>query len=244
MPDIHEQEGFSEAQHALLFAWISRAVMETVGEQKGQEAIRKAVLRYGTQRGKRMALRARANGDPLNMLNYMAYGEWKASPGKMEQAMVEKSPHARIHIPKCPWYTTWDENGLLPYGRYYCLVIDEALASGFNPELQIDVNGTRSNGAGQCEFIYHDANLTPTNESILAYKKAVVPGESAVMPWEYHVGHLYTTLKTVLTAELGAEGQKAVEQGLAEFKARFGEQASQNVVAFQNTDFDALPVGS
>ena len=74
MPDIHEQEGFSEAQHALLFAWISRAVMETVGEQKGQEAIRKAVLRYGTQRGKRMALRARANGDPLNMLNYMAYG--------------------------------------------------------------------------------------------------------------------------------------------------------------------------
>jgi hypothetical protein len=40
------------------------------------------------------------------------------------------------------------------------------------------------------------------------------------------------------------KGQEAVEQGLAEFKARFGEQASQNVVAFQNTDFDALPVGS
>lgn len=36
MPDIHEQEGFSEAQHALLFAWISRAVMENVGERKAR----------------------------------------------------------------------------------------------------------------------------------------------------------------------------------------------------------------
>ena len=53
---------FTATHHALLFAWISRAVINAVGEEKGEGIIRKAVVKYGMQRGKRMAMRAKANG--------------------------------------------------------------------------------------------------------------------------------------------------------------------------------------
>ncbi len=241
MTEIRGGGAFSEAQHALLFAWMSRAVIEAVGEEKGEAALRAAVMQYGMERGRRMALRARANGDDLSMANYMAYGEWKASPGAMEQVMLEKSPDAKVNIIKCPWYTAWNENGLMDFGRYYCRVIDEALARGFNPQLHIAVNGTHSNGAEQCAFVYEGANLTPENQAKLDNKKAILPGTGAVLPWEYHAGHLYKTLRAVLERELGAAGRDAAERGLAEFGERFGAQMAQKAASYLSVDFREVP---
>ena len=146
MSDNEKQENFTEFHHALLFGWISKAVIEIVGEQHGETVLRKAVRQYGEERGRRMAHRAKANGHPLSMTNYLAYSEWKASPGEMKLTMVEKSPHAKVYVHKCPWHTVWEKNGMISYGRFYCLEIDNALVSGFNPELQLDVYGTQTNG--------------------------------------------------------------------------------------------------
>jgi hypothetical protein len=236
-----EPEAFRETQHALLFAWIARAVILTFGEAAGGPVLRKAVAQYGQQRGRRMALRAGAAGDELTMLNFMAYGEWKGTPGTMEQTLQDQNPHLLEQIPKCPWYTAWDEDGLMAYGRFYCLDIDQALVSGFNPQLQVDVLGTRSNGAAACAFIFHDVNLTAESKRQLEYQKAVKPGPRAQMPWEYHTGHLFKTLEAVIGSELGPAGQQAVAQGLAEFSAHFGSAAAEKVLAFRSTDFDRLP---
>jgi hypothetical protein len=232
---------FSETQHALLFAWIGQAVFEQVGEVQGAPVLRRAVAQYGRERGGRMAQRARANSDSLSMANYMAYGEWSASPGVMEQEYLEKIPDARVRISRCPWYSTWNKHGLLGVGRYYCLEIDDALAAGFNPALQIEAVGIHTNGAEACEFIYHGAGLTESASALLEYKKAIAPGESARLPWEYHVGHLFVTLENVLAAELGPVGHAAVDAGLAEFGKNFGEDAVQQVTAWRGTDFSRLP---
>jgi len=242
MPNHTMQNGFTELHHALLFGWMAKAIMEKAGEYKGEAVIRKAVQQYGHERGRRMALRANANRHPLNMANFIAYGEWKSSPGNQhEMQMVEKAPDARVHIFKCPWNQAWKENNLLPYARFYCLDIDRALAYGFNPDLQLDVNGTLPNGADHCEFVYHGANLTPMNYLLLAYKKAVKPGKSAVMSWDYHVGHLYKTVERVVVDELGEAGNIAIQTGLAEFTKQYGEQAVQRIMAFRPVDFDRLP---
>lgn len=242
MEEHDAQNNFTEVHHALLFGWIARAVLVSVGEPTGAAALRKAVQRYGNQRGRRMALRAKASRHPLNMLNYIAYREWKSSPGNQhERQMVEKAPDARVHIYQCPWYTAWKEHDLMSFGRYYCLEIDQALVHGFNPDLRLDVNGTLSNGAERCEFVYHGANLTSPNFVLLAYRQAVLPGKSALMPWEYHVGHLFTTLEKVLVAELGEAGRLAVQTGLSEFTQQYGEQAAQCVVDYRTVDFDQLP---
>jgi hypothetical protein len=237
-----QRYSFTEIHHALLFAWIAKAVIERVGEQRGEAIIRKATRQYGEERGRRMALRARANKHVLSMINYIGYGEYKIT-GEFALNIIERSPNARVRIPKCPWHTTWKENGLLSFGRLYCLEIDPALVRGFNPELRVDVNATLHNGAAQCEFVYYNADLTIPNYLLIQYRKVVRPGAKAVMPWDYHVGHLFSTLEKVAVEELGQTGQEAIEAGLIEFEERYGEQAIQKIVTSRNKDYQSISEG-
>lgn len=238
-----QQHRFAEVHHALLFAWIGKAIVKLVGEQTGEAILRKAIRQYGEERGRRMALRAHANKHALSMVNYFAYSEYRISPGEMELEIIRQSPHARLCISKCPWNTAWKENGLLALGRLYCLEIDQALVHGFNPALQLDVKGTQTDGAAACEFVYHDADPTLPNYLLIGYRRAVRPGVKAVMPWDYHVGHLFTTLEKVIVEELGEEGQRAIEAGLAEFAERYGEQAMQRVLASRSKDYTSVSEG-
>jgi hypothetical protein len=69
------RSAFSPTHHALLFAWMSLEIIRRAGADEGECIVRSAVQRYGEQRGRRMALRAQANGHPLTMTHYLAYGE-------------------------------------------------------------------------------------------------------------------------------------------------------------------------
>jgi hypothetical protein len=225
----------------MLFAWMSRAVIERAGAEKGARIVRQAVRRYGEQRGERMALRARANGHPLTMANYVAYSEWEGGKDDALQEVAERAPDTRVLVHLCPWNTAWEENDLTPYGRYYCLEVDEALVRGFNPDLHLDVHSTLPNEGISCEFVFHDANLSFFNYLRLAYKKAFKPGKKAIMPWHYHLGHLFKTLSQVFVEEMGAEGQEAADAALSEFAAEYGQEAAEVVAGYQHTDFDRLP---
>jgi len=65
------RQRFTETHHALLFGWLSKAVVEEVGEQKGKVVVRKAIRKYGEEQGSRMALRAKASGQALDMANWV-----------------------------------------------------------------------------------------------------------------------------------------------------------------------------
>jgi len=236
-----QPNGFTETHHAILFACLARAIIDAAGQTRGEAVVRRAVRAYGMERGRRMALRARANGEALTFLNYIAYGEWSATPGAMKQAIVEKAPHATAHVSLCPWHTVWNDKDLLPYGRLYCLEIDKALVNGFNPDLTLNVNGVRTDGAEVCEFVYRGADVSGVNGLLLGFKKSVRPGKRARMPWEYHAGHLFTTFARVAVAELGDVGRGAVDAGLAEFAREYGEAAAKTVVDYGGTDFTNLP---
>ena len=219
---------FEAAHHALLFGWLVRAVVEEVGPEMGERAMRRAVRRYGRERGGRMAARAAADGRPRNLDSYVAYGEWRADPGSMEQAFVQRGPQARLLVDRCPWHTTWAENDLVSYGRLYCLEIDRALVEGFNPDLELEIRGTRPNGATRCDFLFHDA---------LGDAAIEAPG-ARTMPWSYHLGHLYWTVREVVLEELGEAGETALRRALADFEARLGEKAVEAILAHRGTDFD------
>lgn len=227
---VSKKEGLTATHHALLFAWIARELVQRVGEKTGQSAVVKWVRRYGEERGRRMALRASASGDPLTVANYFVYGEWEAGEGEMEQGFTETSPHAKVLISKCPWFGAWEANGLVSFGRLYCQEIDGALLKGFNPALRIDVHGTLSNGATACEFVFLDARLTATRFS-----------KKAVMAWSYHLGHLYRTACEVLTESCGKAGQQAVDAAMEAFAGRFGTEALNLVLSHRDTDFTRLP---
>jgi hypothetical protein len=233
-----EIEGFSAGHHALLFGYLTKAVFEVIGPENGEAVIRKAVRQYGRERGRRMALRARANDHSPTMANFLAYGEWSAPEGEMEQVMVTKIPNAEVQVVLCPWANAWKENDLLPFGRFYCLEIDHALIKGFNPDLRLDVISTLTNDADQCDFIYHQANLSFINTILLGYRKKYSPGGKARMSWEYHAGHLFTTMEKVIVAELGKTGEQAMQAGLKSFGAKFGEEAARLITEYRGVDFD------
>jgi hypothetical protein len=236
-----ENVTFDEIHHALLFAWIANAVVARVGVVQGESLIRQAVRQYGEERGHRMALRADAHRHKRNMLNFIAYSEFKVLPGNMEQTIIAKTPDIKVHVTKCPWYQTWEENQLLMLGRLYCLEIDHALVRGFNPQLVLHVNGTRTNGADCCEFIYNGADLRFWNYFLMMYRKVVNPGNGAVLPWDYHTSHLFHTLQENIINELGEQGRKVVNEGLLEFSTRYGESAVQKIRDYQAMDFKQLP---
>ena len=233
---------FSPTHHALLFGWISREVIRRVGVDPGESALRQAVRRYGEQRGQRMALRALANGHPLTMTYYRVYGEWQADPGLMTAENTLDGTNLLQRIRKCPWQAAWAENDLVAYGRLYCLEIDQALARGFNPELQVTVNSTQSNGAPYCEFIFHAVDSSIAPDTIRATDGApLLEWGGRVLPWEYHLGHLYQTMNAVMIGAFGAVGAEALSVALAEFGRRFGDAAAQRIRAYAHTDFNQLP---
>lgn len=238
------ENAFSAGHHALLFAWLAREAVTLAGEQEGQAAIRHAVRRYGQERGQRMAARCQANGHPLSMVNFFAYGEWQVSRGQMSSKFGRQGTDARVLTYECPWHQAWQANELLPYGRLYCLDIDEAVLAGFNPDLSMAVNSTLSGGGSYCEFLFHGANLHLVNLLVLLYRRSVRPGSGAVMPWPYHTGHLYSTLADVLVEELGPVGRRAVASAMAEFAGWYGEAAARTVKAYRGTDFGVLPEGA
>lgn len=214
------------SHHAALFAWIAREVLQRGGEA-GEALVRAGVRRYGQERGRRMALRAMAAGHPLDMTHYLAYGEWRAAPGESVRRLLQEAPHAHMEIVRCPWHACWQALGLAALGRLYCQEIDLALVRGFNPALVLEVKRLLTEGAPCCEFIFRGADLT----------RPVTLPVVTVMPWDYHLGHLYWTLYRVVAAALGDTGEQAMQAALAAFAAHYGASAADQVEAHQATDF-------
>ena len=236
------RKSFSPKHHALLFAWMSREVVQRVGEERGEEVMRKAVSRYGQQRGRRMALRAKANDKDLtlSMFDFQVYGEWESDDGDFGRLILGTDPHFHVSVAKCPWNDTWQENGLVDFGRFYCLEVDHALIEGFNPELKLELNTTLPNDQKDCDFVFHNANLSPENMGLMKMCRAEVH-DTAVMPFDYHLGHLYKTVGEVVVNELGEVGKEAITAALKEFAKQFGEEAARIVEGFGDVDFDQLP---
>jgi hypothetical protein len=207
---------------------MTRAVIGRMGEERGEAVVRKAVRRYGEERGHRMSLRADADGERLSMANYLAYGEWSSDPEEMEQAMVGEGANVQMTVRRCPWHAAWIENDLMAYGRLYCLEIDEALVRGFNPDLKLDVNATRTNDGEPCEFLFHGV-------------EEMRPRRGRIMPWAYHVGHLYRTVGEVFAEELGAVGRDASIAGLEALAKRYGQKAAEVALTYRDVDFGQLP---
>ncbi len=219
----------TSGHHAVLFALIAQQMLQLAGPTEGERVIRQGVRRYGEQRGRRMALRAQAAGDPLDVQSYFKYGEWQAGPGEMEQAVLETSPQTRQVVARCLWNQTWRENHLLPYGRLYCLEIDAALMRGFNPALSLEVRSTLSGGEEQCDFVF-GGDLHPAGLGV----------KLGVKPWAYHLAHLFATMAKTAAEAWGPDGRQAVDRALAEFSGRFGPEARDAILAWINADFDQV----
>lgn len=225
--------------HAVLFGVLAKNLIN-IYKEEAKELITKSVKQYGEQRGKRMALRVEKDGREKNILNYMCYGEWKANDGDMDIRTEKISPNLNLKVYKCPWYTSWKERNMLEYGCLYCNDIDESLVRGYNIELKLEVLKNRLEGSRYCDFSFKDAFLKNSDfEDVDMIKNSL--GNSAIMEWDYHIGHIYKVIKENTVSKYGEKGNFIIEQSLNEFGDFYNRDLIDIIKEYDKIDFNNLP---
>lgn len=188
---------FSPKQHSIMFGLIAKEILENL--EDSDRILYEAVADYGRQRGSRMAQRCKADGNPLDMVGYFAYSEWKWDEG-FRKSNIQFTPYFAHYVHECPWCTAWKESGLEDYGRYYCRCVDENICKGFNPELNLDMRSFLSGKEyDACEFHWVDACM---DEEFSNRQKKIMEkiGSSCIRSFEYHTAHTYVTMMKHVSA--------------------------------------------
>ena len=144
----------SASHHAMLFAYVTREAVAAFGS-RGEAVIIRAVRRYGLQRGRRMAMRAKRDGVPVDGMIYDLYGEWACFPGQVECSQSVCDGIYILHYLRCPWHTEWKRFGMLEYGKCYCGHVDEAIIAGLELDNSALV-GSRLDGCLTCDLKFCD----------------------------------------------------------------------------------------
>ena len=97
---------WNEHHHAWIVSDYYRLLLEQFGAA-GKRAFVQAAQTYGEQRGKRMAMRAIADGRPLGLLEYFAYGEYPSTDAFFEVDMwgetgVVPVSYTHLSAPRSP----------------------------------------------------------------------------------------------------------------------------------------------
>ena len=233
---------YNAEHHALLYSYIVKAVMETVGHEAGEKTVETATKNYGISRGKRMAARCDRDGFRHDVVGYTTYGEWRQTSGNPSRGAKDLTADPpRSTSDGCPWYDAWAGEGHMDYGRYYCLYVDEALGEGFFGEraMRLVTEGTRTNGADECLFTFTGGSYS--GEDVEEGKRqAEKLGTKALRGWEFHIGHLYHELEKQIRADWPAQADEILNGALAALDARFGEGFSEMVKKNAAQDFETV----
>lgn len=225
--------------HAVLYGLLVRAFKAHLGDAADQ-AVHEATVTYGRQRGRRMALRAQKLDLPLNMVSYMALKEWKPSnPTDFDSVSLRQTPYAVSQERLCPWNQAWKTFDMGKEANFYCRDIDQAVLEGFNPVLRLNMPTCLTAGDAQCEFHFLDAQMDADALERLTALKAQL-GESAILPFPYHVAHLLAAFTGTALAKYGEKGQAAIDEAIEGFKAQYGQSAWELVDAELKKDFNSI----
>lgn len=209
--------------HAVLFALLSKYAITQSGEA-GKESILKGMTKYGNERGARMAKNALAHGDSLTTFANQAYGEWKPDyAGQMDFGTLRTEPTLQTYIAKCAWCDAWKKHGLIDYGKYYCVNVDNAVYQGFNPAFLCTPTTTAMSWDGErCEFDWGNPLSKEEVEALPLKKKEL--GTSCMRDFNFHTAHLLYTVGNTLKEDLGKDGELAVTNAIAEYIDKFGQE--------------------
>jgi len=225
---------------AVMFALLSKYTFLALGESgrdRAHEVIQKGMIRYGRERGMRMAERARRNGDPAVLWTNQAYGEWKPDyEGQMEFGTLRKEPTFQTYISKCAWCEAWKKYDLLEYGREYCVNVDAAVYEGFGTGNVCTPQGDpMSWGGKQCEFDWGTALSEEESKKLAAKKREL--GTSCMKDFTYHTAHIYYTVSDVIRDELPDQAEKIIASAERGYISLFGEEEFAPLLQFTPADF-------
>lgn len=227
----------NETHHADVLVEFFHELTTRFGE-KGLYAFRKGSQLYGESRGRRMALRALRDGHELDYDSYFAYGEFSSTPGEAEYLMKAEPGLVKENAVKCLWAKEFAERGCKECGRVYCRQIDNAVARGFNPDLELEVL-CNMHDDGECIFLYRDERIT--RDSLDSQKRLLKPGQNVKLPMEYHTAEVYLMMEHVVNAVFPKESPDVIAQVRERLAGRHGDEFLKLLDSYRNTDFLMIP---
>lgn len=173
-------------EHALYYALLAKAVLETDHLQNAETCLKHITEEYGRRRGARMRANAAALCPADDLSAFFLTGEWAGKPGENQSELLwlSHTTESRVHV--CAWYDTWRQYGLLAYGTYYCRWIDPAIAEGFDGSFRLSVPQTKGAGDSVCRFVWNQPVSAPESE------------RPFLLPFSFHIEELRHTAQEVL----------------------------------------------
>ncbi|GIQ62002.1 hypothetical protein PACILC2_05700 [Paenibacillus cisolokensis] len=121
---------------AKLFAHLSKSVVDRFGEA-GKEAIREGVRAFGEERGRDIARRAAAAGQPNDIRSYLP--NYDMGRSDLFEYVTEYHPQEiEQSFTRCAFGDQWKKDGMEEYGILYCQMIDPAIARGYNADFEVE----------------------------------------------------------------------------------------------------------
>lgn len=183
---VKESGEYVPEDHAILFACFSQAVLNLLKREAAEKFLKKVVTAYGRERGQRMAKRAIANNDKLDMAAYYAYGEWTFSGGFRKEPIA--AAYNAYAVCECPWHSAWQAAQQIENAVYYCDDVDNSILEGFNPKLRLEMKSTLTRH-DSCEFHWLDSlNDEAEKQRIQEIRWRI--GTSCQKDFLYHSAHL------------------------------------------------------
>ena len=202
---------------------------------QGRQAFLLATRTYGEQRGKRMAMRATADGRPLGLLEYFAYGEYGGGEELFELEMWGETGVVHEKVTRCPWAEVFASRKLRDCGIAYCEEIDRAIVRGFNPVLELETASTQHN-APCCRFYFREQGIGADTLS----RADALEVTGAAMPMSYHCAHVYHTFAAVARGTFGQAGEALAREVCLGFGERYGVEAQQLLEKAEQLPFDTI----
>lgn len=128
---------------AELYYFMANEMIEELGDEKGKEAIRNAISKFGEARVSVMKEEAKERGLELNSDTYALVRD-------MPAISWEKDPQNPCDITYCPMHDMWEQLNALEIGALYC-EIDDVLYRSFNVEYERPL--CKTNGDHCCRFL-------------------------------------------------------------------------------------------
>ena len=238
--------GFNEKLHAYIAARFYVRLTHTFGE-KGKAAFIYATQYYAEQRGRRMAMRAIQDGQPLTYETYRAYGEWESTKDMQEEGCANRSetvstdPVYEFHVTVCPWHEEFKALGLEEAGLVYCAHLDNSIARGFNPYLVYEVPQTLHDCPFCVQKVSNLEGLAPgqTEQGSFDLSKAR-PEADRRRGFTYHCAHSYWSYARCAARIFGRAGRQLADEVLEDISGEWGASYSNFLLKYKSDDFEMI----
>ncbi|MBQ4410054.1 MAG: L-2-amino-thiazoline-4-carboxylic acid hydrolase [Firmicutes bacterium] len=238
--------GFNEKLHAYIAARFYVRLTHTFGE-KGKAAFIYATQYYAEQRGRRMAMRAIQDGQPLTYETYRAYGEWESTKDMKEEGCANRSetvstdPVYEFHVTVCPWHEEFKTLGLEEAGLTYCAHLDNSIARGFNPYLVYEVPQTLHDCPFCVQKVSNLEGLAPGQTAQDAFDPSKArPEADRRRGFTYHCAHSYWSYARCAARIFGRAGRQLADEVLEDISGEWGASYSNFLLKYKADDFEMI----